>query len=327
MYKSCLTCIYLTLQTFLFAHDVSAEMQLKIAYALPKNSHYGAGATALAKSIELSANGRFKIEQFSDGMLGDEREIIDELRTGVIDLAIVSTSETLTFVPETGVFDIPFLLRDLQHARNVLDGPIGQGILAKFPPRGLVALAWGEQGFRHLTNNARPIINPADAEDLKIRTTENPIHIAAFRQIGIQPIPMGWHDALSALQKGKIDGQENPLSVIISAKLSKMQKYLSLTGHVYSPALVLISSKIYNELSNDDKLNFKKAGKDASLSMRLFVDNIEKNGAEQLSKEGMQVIEVDRAAFAELVKPAYEEYYQKFDKKLIDAIPFEATFQ
>ncbi len=305
-----------------------AETLLKIAYALPNNSHYGAGATALSRSIEASSSsGKFQIKQFADGMLGDEREIIEGLRTGVIDLAIVSTSETLNFVPETGVFDIPFLLRDLQHARNVLDGPIGQGILAKFPACGLVALAWGEQGFRHLTNNVRPIKNPEDAENLKIRTTENPIHIAAFHQLGILPAPMAWHDALSALKKGTIDGQENSLSVIISAKLSKVQKYLALTGHVYAPALVLISSKVYNELSGEDKLNFRKAGRAASLSMRQFVDNIEKNGADQLKVEGMQVIEVDRASFAEFVKPAYDEYYRKFDKKLIDAIPFESTFQ
>ena len=117
--------------------------------------------------------------------------MIEGLQIGTIDLAIVSTGATLNFVPETGVFDIPFLLRDLDHARKVLDSKIGQDMLAKFPGRGIVALAWGEQGFRHLTNNVRPVKTPADAKGLKIRTTENPIHITAFRQIGIRPRP--WH--------------------------------------------------------------------------------------------------------------------------------------
>ena len=127
----------------------------------------------------------------------------------------------------------------------MLDSKIGQDMLAKFPSRGIIALAWGEQGFRHLTNNVRPVKTPADAKGLKIRTTENPIHIAAFRQIGILPTPMAWPEVATALQQGTIDGQENPLSVITSAKLSQMQKHLALTGHVYGPALVLMSANVY----------------------------------------------------------------------------------
>lgn len=267
------------------------------------------------------------MKQFANDALGGERAVIEGLQAGTIDLAIVSTSAVLDFVPEIGVFDIPFLMRDLQHARDVLDGPIGRDMLIKFPSQELVALAWGEQGFRHLTNNVRPVTTPADVKGLKIRTPQHSIHSEAFRQMGILPAPMPWSDAIIALQQGTIDGQENPLSVIISAKLSSTQKYLALTGHVYAPALILVSGKLYNELSVSDKTNFDKAGKAAGLSMRAFVDNIEKNGVEQLKKEGMQVTEVDRAAFAPAVEPVYVEYYKKFDKQLIDAIPFRRHFR
>ncbi|EWM51937.1 TRAP transporter solute receptor, DctP family protein [Bordetella holmesii 70147] len=298
----------------------AAENTLKMAYALSTNSHYGAGADAMAKSLEGSTQGKYKVQQFANSALGGEREVIEGLQIGTVDLAIVSTGATLNFVPETGVFDIPFLLRDLPHARAVLDSKVGQDMLAKFPNRGIVALAWGEQGFRHLTNNIRPVKTPADAKGLKIRTTENPIHITAFRQIGILPTPMAWPEVATALQQGTIDGQENPLSVITSAKLSQTQKYLSLTGHVYGPALILMSANAYNSLSPEDKAKFDEAGKQAGLAMRAYVDNIEKTGAEQLKKEGMQVNDVDRAAFAAAVEPAYPEYYKKFDKKLIEAI-------
>ena len=281
-----------------------------MAYALSTSSHYGAGADAMAKSIEASTGGKYKVQQFANSALGGEREVIEGLQIGTIDLAIVSTGATLNFVPETGVFDIPFLLRDLPHARTVLDSKIGQDMLAKFPSRGIIALAWGEQGFRHLTNNVRPVKTPADAKGLKIRTTENPIHIAAFRQIGILPTPMAWPEVATALQQGTIDGQENPLSVITSAKLSQMQKHLALTGHVYGPALVLMSANVYEGLSAADKANFDKAGKESAQAMRAYVDNIEKTGVEQLKKEGMQVTEVDRAAFAAAVEPAYPEYYK-----------------
>lgn len=299
----------------------AAQTTLKMAYALSTSSHYGAGANAFAQALEASSQGKFKVQQFPNSALGGEREVIEGLQIGTVDLAIVSTGATLNFVPETGVFDIPFLLRDLQHARKVLDSQIGQDMLAKFASRGIVALAWGEQGFRHLTNNVRPVRTPADAKGLKIRTTENPIHIAAFRQIGILPTPMAWPEVATALQQGTIDGQENPLSVITSAKLSQLQKHLSLTGHVYGPALVLVSANVYNGLSAAQKAEFDKAGKAAAQAMRDYVDNVEKSGVEQLRKEGMQVVDdVDRAAFAAAVEPVYPEYYKKFDKKLIDAI-------
>ncbi len=300
---------------------VMAEQTLKLAYALSKNSHYGVAADAFEKSIGESSKGEFKIQQFPNSALGGEREVIEGLQLGTIDAAVVSTGATLNFVPETGVIDIPFLFRDLDHARKVLDGPIGQKLLGDFTEKGLVALAWGEQGFRHLTNNVRPVKTPADLKGLKIRTTENPIHITAFRKIGMLPTPMAWPEVATALQQGTIDGQENPMSVIVSAKLSQMQKYLSLTAHVYGPALVLMSPSVYDGLSDDDKKKFKEAGLAAAKAMRNYVDDIEKSGVETLKKEGMQVEEnVDHDAFVKAVEPVYPEFYKKFGKELVESI-------
>src|SRR5690625_2131486 len=146
-----------------------ASKSLKLAYALSVDSHYGAGAKVFEKSIAELTDGQFTIEHFPNSALGGEREVIEGLQLGTIDLAIVSTGATLNFVPSTGVFDIPFLFLDLQHARNVLAGEIAPRMLAEFPKRGLVALAWGEQGFRQLTNNVRPVSTPEDAKGLKIR--------------------------------------------------------------------------------------------------------------------------------------------------------------
>ncbi|QAA94875.1 TRAP transporter substrate-binding protein [Pollutimonas thiosulfatoxidans] len=297
-----------------------AATNLKLAYALSTNSHYGAGADALAKTIEGETGGEFKLEHFPNSALGGEREVIEGLQLGTIDLAIVSTGATLNFVPNTGVFDIPFLFRDLTHARKVLDGQIGQEMLEAFPKRGLVALAWGEQGFRQLTNNVRPVVTPDDAKGLKVRTTENPIHIAAFRELGILATPMAWPEVATALQQGTIDGQENPMSVIVSAKLPQLQKYLSLTAHVYGPALVLMSPNVYNGLSDEDKASFKKAGHDAALAMRAYVDDIEKSGIEEVKKQGMQVNTVDHAAFVKAVQPVYPQYYKQFGKDLVESI-------
>lgn len=296
-----------------------AQDSLKMAYALSENSHYGAGADAFVKSLADSTKD-YTVQQFPNSALGGEREVIEGLQLGTIDMAIVSTGAVLNFVPQAGVFDIPFLFRDLDHARNVLDSDIGQEMLTEFPDRGLVALAWGEQGFRHLTNSKRPVANPEDIKGLKIRTTENDIHIAAFKELGVLATPMAWPEVATALQQHTIDGQENPLSVIVSVKLWQLQDYLSLTGHVYAPALFLISPSVYNSMSDDDKAAFLKAAKDGALAMRDFVDNVEKAGVETLKENGMKVNTVDHAAFVEAVQPVYEQYYKEFGKDLVQNI-------
>lgn len=302
------------------AAPAAAETSLKMAYALSTDSHYGAGAKAFSEAIEESTDGDYKIEQFANSALGGEREVLEGLQLGTIDMAIVSTGATLNFVPATGVFDIPFLFRDLDHARKVLDGDIGQSMLEEFPKRGLVALAWGEQGFRQLTNNERPVSKPADAKGLKIRTTENPIHIAAFRELGILATPMAWPEVATALQQGTIDGQENPMSVIVSAKLPQLQKYLSLTAHVYGPALILMSPSVYDGLSDDLKASFKQAAVTSAQAMRDYVDDVEQSGIEQVKKEGMEVNTVDHDAFVEAVQPVYPQYYKQFGQELVESI-------
>src|SRR5699024_2940144 len=195
--------------------------------------HYGAGATAFVESL-ADSNKNFVIEEFPNSALGGEREVIEGLQLGTVDVAIVSTGATLNFVPETGVFDIPFLFRDLDHARGVLDSDIGQEMLTEFPKHGLTALAWGEQGFRHLTNSKRAVENTEHTKSLTIRVTETPIPVNTFRELGVQASHTAWPEVATALQQGANDGQENPLSVIVSAQLWQLQDYLSLTGHVYA---------------------------------------------------------------------------------------------
>ena len=130
------------------------------------------------------------------------------------------------------------------HARRVLDGPIGQDLLTKFPAKGLVALSWTENGFRHMTNNKHPIVKPEDASGLKMRTMENKVHIDGYKAFGIQPTPMAFPEVYGALQQGTVDGQENPIPVILASKFAQVQKHLSLTGHVYSPALLITSPRL-----------------------------------------------------------------------------------
>jgi TRAP-type transport system periplasmic protein len=286
---------------------------LKIGYATSKESHYGVGTTAFCEEIEKGTQGRYKCQHFPSSALGGEREQIEAVQLGTQDLVNTSTGPVGNFVPEVKIVDIPFLFRDYDHARKVMDGPIGQDILSKFPSKGIIALGWTENGFRHMTNSKRDIVKPADAAGLKMRTMENKVHMDGYRTFGILPTPMAFPELFGALQQGTVDGQENPIPVILSSKFSQVQKHLSLTGHVYSPALLLMSPKVWTKLSDADKKVFTEAAKKAGAAQRKKVNDDENSGIAQLEKEGVKVTKVvDGNAFREALKPAYVGYAKEF---------------
>lgn len=298
-----------------------AQTTLKMNIAIAQNSHYGVAIDAFAREVEKRTDGRYKIQNFYAGALGAERESIEGVQLGTLDLTMTSTGPVPNFVPEIAILDIPFLFRDYGHARSVLDGAIGQDLLKKFDAKGITALAWGENGFRHMTNNKHPVITPDDLRGLKMRTMENPIHIEAYRQFGILPTPMAFTEVFTALQQGTVDGQENPLSVITAAKLDQVQKYLSLTGHVYSPALILMSKAQFDKLSPADQQAFKDAAKEAVKVNRARIDDDERRAVGDLRTKGMAVVDsLDKAKFQTALAPVYADFAKKFGQENIDKI-------
>ena len=290
-----------------------AQTTIKIGYATAPTSHYGVGTTAFCDDLEKRTQSRYKCQQFANSALGGEREMIEAVQLGTLDVVNTSTGPVGNFVPEVNIVDIPFLFRDYDHARRVLDGPIGDDLRAKFPAKGLVAIAWTENGFRHMTNSKRPIIKPDDAKGLKIRSMQNKVHIQAFQSIGIQPTPMAFPELFTALQQGTVDGQENPIPVILSAKFAQVQKHLSLTGHVYSPALIIVSPALWNKLSDADKKAFIEAGKAGSAAQRKKVNDDERDGIAQLRASGMEVVTtVDGPAFRTAMTPVWTDFAKQF---------------
>ncbi len=299
----------------------AAQTVLKIGYTPVKDSHYGVGATVFCDGIAKGTNNRYTCQHFPSSALGGEREMIEAVQLGTQDLTNVSTGALGNFVPETKIVDIPFLFRDYDHARKVMDGPIGQDILKKMPAKGLIGLAWTENGFRHMTNNKRPINTAADAAGLKVRTMENKVHMEGYKSFGLLPTPMAFPELFSALQQGTVDGQENPIPVILSSKFAQVQKHLSLTGHVYSPAVLLVSARVWDKLSDADKKVFVDAAKTAAVAQRKRVNDDEANGIAQLRKDGMQVVEkVDGESFRKAVVPAYANFAKDFGADKIAAI-------
>ena len=311
----------LALAALLTAAGAQAQTVLKIGYATTAASHYGVGSTAFCDDIEKGTQGRYKCQQFPSSALGGEREMIEAVQLGTLDLVNTSTGPLGNFVPEVKIVDIPFLFRDYDHARKVMDGPIGQDLLKAMQAKGLIGLAWTENGFRHMTNSKRAIRVADDAKGLKMRTMENKVQMDGYKTFGIQPTPMAFPELFGALQQGVVDGQENPIPVILASKFSQVQKHLSLTGHVYSPAALILSPVVWNKLSAADKTVFTEAAKKAAAAQRKKVNDDENNGIAQLEKEGMQVIrQVDGASFRKAVTPAYEQYAKEFTAAKIQAI-------
>ena len=304
-----------------FVATAAAQTTMKINIAIAQNSHQGVAIDTFAKEVEARTGGRYKIQAFYSGSLGGERESIEAVQLGTQELTFSSTGPVPNFVPEAKILDIPFLFRDKAHARAVLDGPIGQEMLTKFDSKGFKALAWGENGIRNMTNNKRAITTPDDLKGLKLRTMENPVHVAAYKGLGIVTTPMAMTEVFTALQQGTVDGQENPLSVIMAAKFDQVQKHVSLTGHVYSPGIFLMNKGSFDKLSAADKQAFLDAAKEGGKANRARVDADDAMGVSYLRGKGMTVTEnVDKAKFVATLAPVYAEFEKQFGKANIDKI-------
>ena len=313
----------LALSAAFAAHaPVQAEpIKMRMSTTVPENSHYGDAVHAFQDEIKKLTNGRYEVEGFHAGALGGEREAMEAVQMGTQELTLTSTGPVPNFVPETRILDVPFLFRDYAHARAVLDGPIGQELLSKFDSKGMKALSWCDNGFRHMTNSKHAVAKPADLQGLKMRTMENPVHIAAYKAFGIIPTPMSFTEVFTALQQGTVDGQENPLSIIWSNKFEQVQKYMTLTGHVFSPCVILMSKDVYDDLSEEDQKNFMAAAKAATAANRARVDKDEQEAVAALRKGGMEVItDVDKAAYQAVLADVYKGFAKEFGQENIDAI-------
>ena len=299
----------------------SAQTTMRISISTSQTSHQGIAIDTFAKEVEKRTQGRYKVQTFYNGALGGERESIEAVQLGTLDLTMTSSGPVPNFVPEVAILDIPFLFKDYAQARSTLDGPIGQDMLGKFTPKGIIALAWGENGFRHMTNNKRSVNAPDDLKGLKMRTMENPVHMQAYKAFGIIPTPMAFTEVFTALQQGTVDGQENPLSVISAAKFGQVQKYITLTGHVYSPALLLMNKGKWDKLSAADKQAFAESAKEAVKANRARIDEDEKRVVAELKAQGMTVVEVvDKSKFQNTLTPTFAEFGKKFGQDNIDKI-------
>jgi tripartite ATP-independent transporter DctP family solute receptor len=308
-----ISCLLLTICLPLNVGAQDKTIKLKLATVTTAKHAYNVGAREFAKRIKDATGGAVDIRVFPGGQLGKgERELLEGMQIGNIDLAVTATGPISGFSTSMMVLDLPFLLRDYKHVDAVLDGTIGRKLLDDLEKSGLKGLAFFENGFRNFTNSARPLLKPEDFKGLKFRTMENPVHLASVRQLGAQAVPMSWGEVYTSLQTKVIDGQENPVAIIHAYKLNEVQKYLSLTGHFYSPAPLTMSLKKFNSLKPEwQKLFIKTAIEGAAFERKIIRDNEQKQ-LKDLKAWGIDVKTVDKGSFFKAMQPVYDKYIQQY---------------
>ncbi|HCD71762.1 TRAP transporter substrate-binding protein [Thermovirga lienii] len=296
-------------------------LNIKLAHVVNEKDAFHVCALKFKEVVEAKSNGEITVTIYPNAKLGDERALLEGMKMGVVDAGIITSGPIINFIPEFGVFDLPFLFRSPEHAYAVLDGPIGTKMLKKMETQGWKGLAYGERGFRNLTNSKRPVVTPDDVKGLKIRLMQNPIYVDAFKALGANAVPMAWTEALTVLQQKTIDGQENPLNVIVAFKLYESQKYLSLTRHAYAPNVIMMSMKTWKKLTPEQQAIIQEAATEASKANRQYDNDKAAEWLAFLKEQGMEVVEKpDLEAFRKAVEPVYEKYGASFGEDVLKAI-------
>lgn len=298
----------------------AAATDIKLAHVVNENDAFHVCALKFKEVVEAESGGELTVSIYPNAQLGDERNLLESMRMGVVDSAIITGGPIMNFMPKFGVFDLPFLFSTPEQAYRVLDGETGKKMLEEMAQHGWKGLAYGERGFRNLTNSKHPVSTPEDMKGLKIRLMQNPVYVDSFRALGANAVPMAWTEALTALQQGAIDGQENPLNVIVSFNLFESQKYLAITRHAYAPNVIMMSMKTWEKLSPELQSIVQDAAVKAAEANRTYDNEKEAEWLQFLKDKGMEVTTPDTASFREAVKPVYEKYEEEFGKELVEAI-------
>ena len=284
-----------------------AQTEIKLGHVGEPGSLFAASAEEYAKRVNAKLGDKAKVVVFGSSQLGGDKEMLQKLKLGTLDMALPSTvmsSEVDLF----GMFEMPYLVKDREHMQRIEKDIFWSKLEPEAEKKGLKILAVWENGYRHLTDNKRPIKVPADLQGIKLRVPEGKWRVKMFQAYGANPSPMKFSELFTALQTGVMDGEENPFTQIYSAKLQEVQKYLSLSGHVYTPAYLVVGTKRFDGLPAD----VRKVLEDTAKETQAFVyDAAAKDDADLLDKlkqAGMQVNDVDQTAFVNASKGIYEEF-------------------
>jgi len=285
-----------------------APVKLTLGHgAAPGNPRHEA-ALLFAERVKAKTAGRIEVQVAHSAQLGDDAAMVTALRSGTLDMSANSQGAMANVVPEYAALGLPFLFPDIQKAWQLLDGPIGEDLAKRTAAKGMVVLGYWDNGIRHISNSKRPIKAPADVKGLKIRTPPDTMTVDIMQALGADTQQIKFAELYVALQQGVVDGQENPLANVASAKLYEVQKYLSLTGHKYEATPFVISKRSWERLSPADQKVFTEAAAEATKLQRKLSKEADDKLAAELKAKGVQVDAVDRKAFVEATRSVYTKW-------------------
>jgi tripartite ATP-independent transporter DctP family solute receptor len=311
--------LLVALAAMVFAGGAGAQTELKFGHVGAPGSLFDKSAQEFAKRANEKLGGKAKVVVFGSSQLGSDRELLQKLKLGTVDFALPSTvmsSEVDLF----GIFEMPYLVKDREHMKRIEKAVFWPSLAPAAEKKGLKVIAVWENGSRHITNNKRPINVPEDLQGIKLRTPKGKWRVKMFQAYGANPSPMSFSEVFTALQTGVMDGQENPFTQIYSAKFQEVQKYLSLTSHVYTPAYITVGSKKWGNLPADVRKTLEDTAKEVQPFVYATAAKDETDLLQKLTAAGMQVNEANKAAFVKASKAIYDEFGTsvKGSKALID---------
>ena len=282
---------------------------------------YAIEAREFKKAIEKEAPGQFDVQFFPNRQLGDEKEMLEGMSFGTLQMGVITNAPIASIEPAFQVNDLPFLYSDESQAHKVLDGPVGQALLKKLEKKNIIGLGFAEGGFRQMINNVRPVQEPKNVEGIKWRVMQNPVYLGMFRSLGGNAVPMAWGETFTAVQQKTVDGLEIPLAVIQNNGYYEVTHYLSLTNHTYSALGVLMSKKTWDHLSDKQREAVRKAAGNSILRQREANASNEAKTLNVLKEKGMMVNKIkDVAAFRSKVKPVYEQFKTSIGSDVYDPV-------
>jgi len=303
-----------------------SERTLRWAQQNSMEHPQGLGAKKFADLVEQKSGGKIKVRVFPGGQLGGDLQNVSALQGGTLDLMVLNAGLLVGIVKDFAVLDLPFLFNTAEEADAVVDGPVGTKLFEKLPDKGLVGLGYFELGFRNVTNSKRPIVKAEDFQGIKLRVLQSPLFIDLFNTLGANTVAMPFPEVYTALEQRVIDGQENPVTVIFDTKFQEVQRYLSLTRHIYNAQSVIMGKKTWDKLSEEERKIVQASLNEAEAYQRQVSREKSLQVLDDLKKAGMQVNEVspqEIARIREKIKPVVDKYAKEAGEPLMAEVNAE----
>lgn len=303
-----------------------AEKVMRVGLGVPETHFEYKGMELFKKNLEEKTNNEIKVELYPSNQIGVDQEVLEQIKFGAAHMNLPDPAVLGTFVKEFQFLSFPFIFDTQEKAIEVCNGEWGKELLGKLEKAGYVGLGFGPFGFRHITNNAREIKTIEDFKGLKIRTMQNPLHLKVFRALGANPTPMPFSELFSALQQGVVDGQENPLMNIYSQKISEVQKYGTMTGHVYSWVVLVVGKNFYDSLTPEEQKIMQESADMAIDYMAEAVVNDDNMAREEMAKAGLVFIDPSeefKQQIKDIVNPILEKEGNKLNKDMYEKLKAE----